>query len=297
MTSIGSSAFSDCSSLAEVTLPNGLNTIKYSTFLDCSALTQITLPQSLNSIGYDAFNGCSALTGVAIPAAVTAIADRVFDDCTSLASIQVEQGNTVYDSRENCNAIVETGSNALLFGCKNSVVPGTVTRIGDHAFYNCAGLISVTLPEGLTMIGNYAFYNCKGLTSITIPTTVDTICSDAFYACTELKTVNSQALTPPVVYNRTFISCYDATLRVPQEAQAAYAAAEYWNRFNMTVPYVGVGPGDVNGDGVVGINDVTDLINMLLTGDEFPPYLDVNGDGVVTINDVTDLINMLLNGE
>ena len=297
VTTIGSSAFTDCRGLTSVTLPAGLDAIKYSTFLRCSALPEITLPASLSNIGYDAFNGCSALTGVAIPAAVTSIADRAFDDCSSLASIQVEAGNTVYDSREDCNALIETGTNVLRLGCKNSVVPATVTRIGDHAFYNCPELTGITLPEGLTTIGNYAFYNCKGLTSITIPSTVDTICSDAFYACTELKTVNSQALVPPVVYSRTFISCYDATLRVPQEAQDDYDAAEFWCQFNRTVPYIGVGPCDVNGDGVVSISDVTDLINLLLTSDEFPAYLDVNGDGVVTISDVTDLINALLTGD
>ena len=294
VTVIGNSAFYGCKALVSASLPNALEAIDYSTFLGCAALSQVNWPASLTSINFDAFNGCKSLPGVTIPAALTTIAARAFDDCPSLASIQVEQGNTVFDSRESCNAIIETGSNALILGCKNTVVPSTITAIGDHAFYNCADLAEVTIPDGVTRIGEYAFYNCKGLTEITIPATVDTICSDAFYTCTGLKTVTCLALLPPVVYYRTFISCYDATLRVEQESVEDYKAAEYWNKFKYILSTTDPEVGDVNGDGMVSIADVSDLIDMLLSGEELPAYADVNGDGKVSITDITALIDLLV---
>ena len=294
VTTIGNSAFYGCKALVSASLPNGLQAIDYSTFLGCSALSQLNWPASLTSINYDAFNGCKSLPDVTIPATLTTIAARAFDDCPSLTSIQVEQGNTVFDSRENCNAIIETGSNVLRLGCKNTVVPSTITAIGDHAFYNCADLTQVTIPDGVTRIGEYAFYNCKRLTEITIPATVDTICSDAFYTCVGLNTVTCLAPLPPVVYYRTFISCYDATLRVEREYIEDYKAAEYWNQFKQIVSTTDPEVGDINGDGVITIADVTVLIDMMMNGEELPPYADVNGDGIVGIGDVTALIDIML---
>ena len=87
----------------------------------------------------------------------------------------VENGNTKYDSRNNCNAIIETATNTLISGCKNTIIPNSVTSIGSHAFYRCTGLTSVTIPNSVTTIGNYAFYGCTGLTSVTIPNSVTSI--------------------------------------------------------------------------------------------------------------------------
>lgn len=294
VTTIGNSAFYGCKALVSASLPNALEAIDYSTFLGCAALSQVNWPTSLTSINYDAFNGCKSLPDVTIPAALTTIAARAFDDCPSLTSIQVEQGNTVFDSRENCNAIIETGSNTLILGCKNTVVPSTITAIGDHAFYNCADLTEVTIPDGVTRIGEYAFYNCKRLTKITIPATVDTICSDAFYTCVGLKTVTCLAPLPPVVYYRTFISCYDATLRVERESIGDYKVAEYWNQFRYILATTDPDVGDINGDGVITIADVTVLIDMMMNGEELPAYADFNGDGTVSIADVTALIDFML---
>ena len=136
-TSIGAYAFDGCYGLASITIPSNVTSIGDFAFYDCTSLTSITIPNSVTSIGYDAFSRCSGLT-----------------------SISVESGNTVYDSRNNCNAIIETATNTLLYGYQNTIIPNSVTSIGDNAFYDCSGLTSITIPSGVTSIGSAAFTGC-----------------------------------------------------------------------------------------------------------------------------------------
>lgn len=143
---------------------------------------------TVTSIAARAFSGCKALTSVVIPSSVTAIAPLVFDNCFNLASIKVENGNTVYDSRENCNAIIETNTNILVAGCQNSEIPNTVTEIGESAFYRCFYLNSIVIPNSVTTIGVAAFYGCS-LTEVDIPHSVTTIGDYAFTNCTSLTSV------------------------------------------------------------------------------------------------------------
>jgi hypothetical protein len=103
-----------------------------------------------------------------------------FSGCSGLTSIVVESGNTVYDSRNNCNAVIETKTNKLVVGCQNTVVPTTVTRIGELAFYECSSLKSIIIPNSVETIGESAFYGCTGLVSVTIPSSVTTIEEYAF---------------------------------------------------------------------------------------------------------------------
>ena len=100
-----------------------------------------------------------------------------------MTTISVESGNTVYDSRNNCNAIVESATNTLMFGCKNTIIPNSVTSIGERAFEDCDGLTSITIPNSVTSIGEGAFYSCDGLTSISIPNSVTSIGEYAFEYC------------------------------------------------------------------------------------------------------------------
>ena len=103
--------------------------------------------------------------------------------CNSLTSINVSEKNTVYDSRNKCNAIIEKSTNTLIVGCKNTTIPDSVTSIGDVAFYGCSGLTSITIPESVTSIGDSAFESCKSLTSISIGNGVTSIGDSAFRDC------------------------------------------------------------------------------------------------------------------
>ena len=144
---------------------------------------------SVTSIGSQAFLSCSGLTSINISNSVTAIGERAFSDCSGLKSITVASDNQVYDSRDNCNAIIETKSNTLITGCKNSIIPNSVTRIGSYAFYYCSGLTSITIPNSVTNIGSHAFPYCSSLTSITIPNSVTSIGSYAFAYCSGLTSI------------------------------------------------------------------------------------------------------------
>ena len=186
VTSIGSYAFYFCS-LTSITIPNSVTSIDDRAFWGCG-LTSINIPNSVSSIGESAFWG-SDLTSINIPNSVSSIGDRVFSFCRGLKSIVVESGNSKYDSRDNCNAIIETATNTLLAGCKNTTIPNSVNSIGYAAFEGCSGLTSVSIPNSVNSIGSSAFAGCSGLTSVTIPNSVTSIGNYAFCECNGLETI------------------------------------------------------------------------------------------------------------
>ena len=127
------------------------------------------------------------MKSITIPASVTSIGEKVFHDCECLATIIVDKNNTTYDSRNECNAIIETATNKLLYGCAKTVIPNTVISINDRAFVGCRQLRSIKIPESVIEIGEYAFGFCDTLTSISIPKSVTKISSNAFEGCDSLK--------------------------------------------------------------------------------------------------------------
>ena len=186
---IGSKAFYACDSLKNVVLPNSVTTIGSYAFAFCCGLTGVTISNSVTDIPEGMFYKCSGMTSVTIPKSIAVIGARALAGCSALESIMVENGNPSFDSRSNCNALIVTASNTLIVGCKNTIVPNTVTSIGDDAFFGCDGLTEVTIPNSVTSIGKNAFDGCSGLVALTIPNSVTTIGSWAFSGCDALTSV------------------------------------------------------------------------------------------------------------
>ena len=144
---------------------------------------------TVTSLGENCFCGCSGLTSITIPNSVTRIGEYCFSSCGGLESIVVESGNTVYDSRENCNAIIETATNTMLSGCRNTTIPNSVTSLGDGCFSGCSGLTSITIPSSVTSLGVCCFSGCSRLTSITIPNSVTSLGEYCFSDCSGLTSI------------------------------------------------------------------------------------------------------------
>ena len=232
VTSIGDYAFSNCSSLTSVIIGNSVTSIGEGAFVYCSSLTSIQIPNSVTSIGEWALGYCSSLTSIEIGNSVTSIGNNAFAYCESLTNIVVDYDNAVYESRNGCNAIIETASNTLIAGCKNTIIPNGVTSIGDIAFNGCSSLTSIQIPNSVTSIGDWAFAYCSGLSSIEIPNSVTSIGDRAFYGCSSLTKITCLATNPPTIKSYTF-SNYSAELYVPAGCKSAYQSAIYWNNFNI----------------------------------------------------------------
>ena len=202
--------------VTELTIPNTITEIKSYSFYSYGKLTSITIPESVKSIGVDAFYGCSKIESLTIPKSVTSIDASSFGGCTSLSSIVVCEGNTVYDSRNNCNAIITKGTNNLILGCLNTTIPETVESIGDYAFYGCNRLTTIAIPKGVKEIGKYAFSGCSKLSMLTIPDGLISFGTYAFNYCTNLTSINIPDGIASIE-NGTFYYCTSLTsITIPE---------------------------------------------------------------------------------
>ena len=297
VTSIGGGAFSYNKGLTSITIPESVTSIGWTAFEE-TGLTSVTIPESVTSIGSYAFTGTD-ITSVIIPKSVTSIGQGAFSHCPNLTSVQIEDGNPVYDSRGNCNAIIETASNTLIEGWEFSSIPNSITAFGDGAFVYCYDMKSINIPSSVTRIGSDAFWGC-GLTSVSIPESVTSIGTYAFY-CTSLKNMYCYGKTAPKTEGEIFfdVNLNRVTLHVPAESIDAYKAKEPWKSFGniIAIEEKTFIAGDANGDGGVNVFDVTATVNYILgsSSDGFDSEAaDVNGDGTVNVFDVTKLVNIIL---
>ena len=196
VTSIGESAFSGCSGLTSITIPNSVTSIEERAFSSCHGLTSITIPNSVTSIEESAFYYCDRLTSINIPNSVTSIGTRAFESCSRLTSINIP------------SSVTSIGQEAFK-GCSGLTsinIPSSVTSIGQEAFKGCSGLTSINIPSGVTKIEYGTFSECSGLTSITIPNSVTSIGQRAFYDCSGLTSINiPSGITQ--IGNGTFYKC------------------------------------------------------------------------------------------
>ena len=269
--SFSSSTFSGCAPTTITVDPN--NTV-YDSRDNCNAIIETAsntlligcvntvIPNTVTTIADYAFSAIEDFTKIFIPASVTKLSYLSFNSCINLTSIVVDANNQVYDSRNNCNAIVETASNTIIKGCPNTTIPNTVTEIGDHAFKDytttlttisipnsvrkigksafgaCYNLTSITIPNSVTYIGEGAFRNCTSIASITIPSSVNYIGANAFVGCTKLTSITFADPNGWKIYdNETFTSGEDVTISTTDYyynstlLKAVYSV-KYWRKEN-----------------------------------------------------------------
>lgn len=186
---IKNEAFKKETRIKSVNISDNISVIGYEAFSCCTGLKNIELPESVVVIGENAFSECRNLTSIELSKNVELIGIGAFSGCTGLTSMTVDEKNPIFDSRLDCNAIIETKSNKLISGCKNTKIPDSVTSIESYAFSKCYSLTDLVIPDSVTVIGSYAFSECKSLTNIEIPTSIDTIRNYAFEGCTSLTSI------------------------------------------------------------------------------------------------------------
>lgn len=256
--------------LKNTVIANSVEIIGSNAFKDCTGMTMLDIPNSVVSIEDGAFSGCSGLTTLNIPSSLTNLEISAFYGCSGLTSIVVDEENAKYDSRDNCNAIIQTSTNTLVFGCVNTVMPTSITAIGNNAFKDLVGITSVIIPANVTSIGEKAFDGCENLNLV------------------KLKNDEPVAISDNVFSNRT-----NAALYVPIGSLANYSVSDYWKEFKSIKEYP---DGDVNQDSEIDVVDVVDIARYVVgtPRDVFDENIaDLNYDDLVNVTDAVTLVNYI----
>ena len=304
--------FMDGREINDLVIPSSVTSIGELAFYFCDGLTSVNIPNSVTTIGPQAFASCSGLTSITIPNSVNIIESTAFNNCSGLTSIIVDGGNSKFDSRNNCNAIIETSTNTLITGCKNTIIPNGVSSIGMNAFASCSGLTSIVIPTSVTSIGQDAFNGCSSLSSITIPNRVTTIGDFAFLGCsrlnsvtigksvtnigtqafyiTGLKEVYCYAKSIPTTGYDCFYSSFlnRAVLYVPEASGSDYQSKAPWSRFGSIVA-IGGEP-LVEGIEINETNFPDENFRNWILSQEY------GQDGVLTDDEIADVTSIALYG-
>ena len=324
VTSIGSYAFYNCSSLGTAKIGSGVKAIPSNTFSGCSSLKDVQIGKNVTSIGEFAFNGCSTLPKIQIPQSVTSIANYVFQGCRGLKTVIMDNGdsdlslssNGSYPMFADCpldsvyigrNITYNTSSsygyspfyrNTSL---RTVVITDRETEISDNEFYGCTNLQSFKVGDGVTSFGKYAFSGCSSLKSLSFGTKLQSIGQEAFSDCVAITSIVSKVTTPPVCGNQALddINKWDCVLYVPEGTISTYQAADQWKEFFFVEegdPFA-ILRGDANGDGKVDMDDASFVANIILGIEDATEAADVNKDGEVNMSDVMFIINYIKNGK
>ncbi|MBR5550741.1 MAG: leucine-rich repeat protein [Muribaculaceae bacterium] len=250
VTSIGSSAFSSCRGLIEVNISDlsawykidfgdfNANPLYYAKKLKLNEteIKDLVIPNDITKIKDYAFYNCTGLTTITIPNSVTSIGEEAFSLCSGLTEVNITDLSAwcKIDFSDYSANPLNYAKKLKLNGTeiKDLVIPNDITKIKDYAFYNCAGLTTITIPNSVTTIGNYVFYDCYRLTEVTIPNSVTSIGEYAFDSCWNLDTIISLNPTPPVCANsNSFYNYSRPTLYIPKDSYAKYFIDDVWGRF------------------------------------------------------------------
>lgn len=217
--------FQGCKNLQSIHIPPSIKIIRHNAFQECQSLIHMDIPDHVEVCQSYVFYGCKNLQSIHVGKGIRAIGGNFLATCPNLVSIEVSEENSVFDSRNHCNVIMETATNRLIAGCQTTVVPQETTALAYGAFEGCWHMKHIHLPEGITSIGIFAFNWNASLTSIELPSTLTMIENNAFQDC-KFMSVVSHATTPPTLGTNVFYGIpNDCVLTVPQGTRAAYIAA------------------------------------------------------------------------
>lgn len=178
---IGEMAFLDTWNIVTISFPQSIRTIGDSAFSVCRSLENVSIPEGVTSVGEGSFSCCFAMNELSIPSTLSDIGDNAFYGCVSLEKIVVSDNNPAYDSRERCNALIDSRSNELLVGCRSTIIPEGIAAIGEYAYASIEELTEIVVPDGVKTIGKSAFFSCIDLKNIYIPSSVESIGENAFF--------------------------------------------------------------------------------------------------------------------